>query len=170
MKKNAFTTIELIVSFSLTTVIALLMFQMIISLKNIYVKVGVKTSLLTKQSLISRTINRDLDDKTVTSLTSCGDSCIEIGYTDGTVKQLKIDKENNIISYGDDSFKISDSAYFGEESLTITAFYSIEGISYNAILNIKIPIYHQLYEGEDYGLNFVYQYNYSDANLDEVDF
>lgn len=170
MKKNAFTTVELVVSFTLTAVISLVVFQMIISLKNIYVKVGIKTNLITKQSLVSRNINRDLNNKTITNLATCGNDCIEITYTDSITKQLKIDKDNYIISYGDYSAKIVDGSTFGDEILTITNMYEVSTGTNNSILNIKIPIYHKLYKDENYGINIVYQFNDNETPLFEVNF
>ena len=57
IKRNGFTVVELIVSFSLTLVIAVFLFQIIINLKNLYTNSVIKTELVNMQSLISREIN-----------------------------------------------------------------------------------------------------------------
>ena len=51
---NGFTVVELIVSFSLTLVITVFLFQIVINLKNLYTNSVIKTELVNIQSLVSR--------------------------------------------------------------------------------------------------------------------
>ena len=78
--KKGFTVVELIVSFSLVMVIVIFLFQIVISLKNLYTNSGVKTELLNKQSLISNEINKKLSSNEIISLTKCGAYCVEFLY------------------------------------------------------------------------------------------
>ena len=56
-KKNGFTTVELIVTFTLVSVITYFLLEIIIVLKNIYSDSGIRTNVLTQQALLSEKIN-----------------------------------------------------------------------------------------------------------------
>ena len=102
MKNKGFTIVELIVSFSLTIVICTLLLQIILSLKSLYDNGGTKTEILNKQSLISNQINKKFNENNISSLTSCGENCININYTDNTSDTLKIDNSflvNTLVFY-----------------------------------------------------------------------
>lgn len=170
MNNKAFTTVELVVSFALTITIAAFLFQIIINLKEVYVKVGVKTNLITKQSLIARQIYRDFNDKVVNNITDCGDKCLSIYFSDGTNKELKVDNDKKILTYGDYASKLISNSYFGETSFNTSTMYEVSGDKNNSILKISIPIYHELYPNENYGIDIVYQYNSSILSFNNVDF
>lgn len=53
MNKKGMTVVELVVAFSLSTVIALFLIQVVLFLKDTYMINGVKSELVLKQSLIS---------------------------------------------------------------------------------------------------------------------
>ena len=92
MKNNkGFTVVELSVSFCLVAVIAILLFQVVLSLKEVYTSGDIKTGLLTKQGLMLKKIKEDLNSKTLVSVTSCeGEGyCFSFTYTDGS-KKLEI--------------------------------------------------------------------------------
>ena len=56
--KKGFTVVELIASFTLAIIIAVLMFQVVLIIKGIFTNSGLKTQLLNKQALISDNIYR----------------------------------------------------------------------------------------------------------------
>ena len=58
MNKKGMTVVELVVAFSLSTVIALFLIQVVLFLKDTYMINGVKSELVLKQSLISDRIKR----------------------------------------------------------------------------------------------------------------
>ena len=58
-KRNGFTTIELIITITLTLVIMGFLLEILFILKEIYVSNGIRTELLIKQALISHKINQD---------------------------------------------------------------------------------------------------------------
>ena len=61
MKENkGFTLVEVIVSFALTMIIVLFLFQLIITLKNVYNNKLIISNLILKQSNINQMINSDL--------------------------------------------------------------------------------------------------------------
>ena len=62
MKKSnkGITIVELVVSISILSIVVLFLFQLILSLKEVYTSSGVKTEMLNKQAIINREINEDL--------------------------------------------------------------------------------------------------------------
>ena len=65
MKKSnkGITIVELVVSISILSIVVLFLFQLILSLKEVYTSSGVKTEMLNKQAIINREINEDLINK-----------------------------------------------------------------------------------------------------------
>ncbi len=169
-RKNGFTTVELVVSVVLTMTIAAFLFQIILSLKEMYIKVSVKTNLLTKQSLISRNINRDFNSKVITQINNCGEYCINILFNDNTSKILNVDTINNIITYGDYSLNLLDNSQFGDISANLITMLEVPDDFNNSIITISIPIYHKYYPEDDYGINIVYQFNMQTTPIDSFSF
>ena len=71
MNKRGFTTVELLVSFTLVSVIVFFLFEIIFVLKDLYVSAGIKTKLLTKQAVISEIINDDFTSLTLLYADKC---------------------------------------------------------------------------------------------------
>ena len=84
MNNKGFSTVELVVSFTLTTVIVLFLIEIIFLIKDLYVSTGVKMKLLTKQTTINKIINDDFVSKKVTLATTCGDNCFKFFFDDET--------------------------------------------------------------------------------------
>ena len=60
MKNNkGFTLVEMLVSFSLSMILIIILFQLIINLKDVYMTSGIKTELLNKQYLMTTKIYDD---------------------------------------------------------------------------------------------------------------
>ena len=81
-KKNGFTTVELIVTFTLVSVITYFLLEIIIVLKNIYSDSGIRTNVLTQQALLSEKINYDFRTKKVYVAVKCGDTCARFLFKD----------------------------------------------------------------------------------------
>jgi len=169
MNKKGFTVIELIVSISLTLVISVFLVQIVLALDNLYNNSGIKTELLTKQSLISSQINSKLNEKTISSLTSCGSYCLKFNYTDSTNDILKINYSNNTLEFGSFYTKLPEDSYFKDVSIDVVYGATIQNNVNNAMLNISIPILNNDIEGE-FGVNIVYQFNSDITNIEYVDF
>ena len=97
MNKKGMTVVELVVAFSLSTVIALFLIQVVLFLKDTYMINGVKSELVLKQSLISDRINSLIRDNTLTGVSSCGDNCYNLEFSN-------IDKQ--ILSFDSASRKV----------------------------------------------------------------
>ena len=165
-KKNGFTTVELIVTFTLVSVITYFLLEIIIVLKNIYSDSGIRTNVLTQQALLSEKINYDFRTKKVYVAVKCGDTCARFLFKDGTDKQLNYDRKTNIITYGSFKEKLINGSSFGNIQMTAnTVATSDNNIKYDGILRLNIPIYNKNFEGEDFGINVVYQYNSKECSI-----
>lgn len=150
MKNNkGFTLVELMTTVVLISIISILLIRLTITLKSIYIDGDMKTTLLTKQGTMTDKIYKDLKEKNLTSLTSCGNNCINFNYVDG-VKKLKINESKKIITYGNYSIKLGDGSYFG------TSYIDKYDGDIGVMLSIKVPIYNRTVKG-DFGIYITYQ-------------
>ena len=161
MKNNkGFTIIEVAVSFVLVATISIVLLQLVLSLKEVYLTGDVKTTLLNKQGIMTKYIYDDLDNKDLASITSCGLSCLTFTYTDSTVKNLLVDPGNKTISYGDYTLQIDNSSYF--DNLGVDMYQSqtiaLNGVD-DSVIAINIPILSKLLDKEDFGIHVVKTYN-----------
>ena len=159
MNNKGFTLVELLVSFVLSMIIVIILFQLIINLKEVYMSSGVKTDLLNKQNLITNKIYSDLLDKTVSSISNCADSniCINFIFSDGISKKIIADESSKTLSYDDYVIKLDSNSYFN--NVYINTKESGVNDGYNRLLNVNIPIYNDLFDDTDFGINIVYMYN-----------
>lgn len=166
MKKNyGFTLIELAVTFSLIAVIMVLLFQTITSLREVYIKGDLQTTLLSKQGILTKKINDDLQNLRLRSITSCGAFCITLSYQTGDSYNLSLNLTNNSIQYHDYVWKLPEGTTIGQVETNMYQNNSITDSNlYNAILKIEIPVFHKLLE-EDYGIHMLYQYNTSSVSI-----
>lgn len=166
MNNKGFTTVELIVSFSLTAVIVLFLFQLVFVLKDLYVLSGIKLKLLTKQATINTMINDDFINKKVTLATKESDTKIVFYFDDGTNKELSYNKDDKSITYGDYRTNLIDGSKFGNIGITTdVSTKTNDNTTLNGILTIKIPIYHSLLEKDNFGIEIVYLYNSNYTSL-----
>lgn len=181
MKKNqGFSIIELIVSFTLTMIIVVILFEIIISLKNVYENSVTKSALISKQNILTDYIYSDFYDYGLTNIDVCGNNCIQFTYKNGDVKNLSWEYEYDDtsqrqsfqkIKYGDytvdlianSKFDLSLSAshntyeFKGAKVCTSSKTYSSRLIYF---LDIKLPIYNNKFENQDFGLNILYVFPY----------
>jgi len=157
MKNNkGFTLVELLVSFTLSMILVIIMFQLIINLKDVYMMSGIKTEMINKQYLMTNKIYKDLIEKKVIKIENCNNPlvCIEFTFQDGSTKKLEVDEMNKTLSYDNYIIKQNNESYFG--TININTFYSQ---SNKKIFNANIPIYNDSFKNTDFGINIVYPYN-----------
>lgn len=158
MKNNkGFTIVELLVSFVLAMIIVIILFELIINLKELYQTSGLKTEMLNKQNLMTDKIYSDLTEKKVTIINSCGTECVEFTFNDGTIKMLSIDSNNGIVTYDNYTIKLNNGSYFSK--ITINDVGMLTEAANNRIFSINIPIYNPLFKNDNFGINIVYIYN-----------
>jgi len=152
--KKGFTVIELIVSFVLVSVISIILFELIFTLKELYISGDIKTTLLNKQGIMTKKIYDDLNEDTLTEIKSCGVSCLIFKYQD-TEKKLLVDVAANTLTYGNYTMKLIEGSYFGE----LLFNYSNTDTTLNlSEFNLQIPIKSKFLE-DDFGIHIVKIYN-----------
>jgi len=155
--KNGFTTIELIATFALTLVIVVLLLQVIVVLKDVYINKVVVNSLRVKQAVMTEKIMDDFDNKNLEGTAGCVgvSNCISFIWEDGTVTELKLDKTKNTFSYADYVTELTGGSSFGNFIVTDSAVSSDGQRKY---ISFNFPIYSTFVKG-DYGIHVIYQYN-----------
>ena len=152
--KKGFTVIELIVSFVLVSIISIILFELIFSIKELYVSGDIKTTLLNKQGIMTKKIYDDLNEDTLTEIKSCGVSCLIFKYPEGE-RKLLVDVGANTLTYGNYTMKLIDGSHFGELSFNNSNTDSLLNVSE---FYIKIPILSDFLD-EDFGIHIVKTYN-----------
>lgn len=178
MKKNrGFSVVELIVSFTLTMVIVVVLFEIIIALKNIYENSVTKSAMISRQNNLIDYIYSDINDYGLSTVGTCGNNCIQFMYDNGKITNLSWEYEYDEssdrqsfqkIKYGDyivelianSKFDLSLSASLGD-----TIFKGAK-VCYNSksdvgYLDIKLPVYNSKFENDDFGLNIFHIFNKS---------
>ncbi len=158
MKKKGFTLIELAVTFSLVTVITILLFEIIISLREIYIKGDLQTTMLSKQGILTKKISNDLEKLKLKKYSSCGEHCITFEYQTGDSYNLSIDLEKRIIRYHDYSWQLPTGATLGTIHIDTYKGTNASTTVNDSLLKLEIPVEHKLLERE-YGISIIYQYS-----------
>lgn len=155
--KKGFTVVELITSFALATMFAVVLFQIVLVLKDLYVNSGSKTALLNKQNIITHEINKVLQDKEIKNVESCGTYCVKFTYTDSTYDELLVDRNASTIQFGEYKTNIDSDSQFGSASIETKKIDVVQTHVNDSIAIINIPIYSNK-TNENYGIKIVYQY------------
>lgn len=148
MKKNkGFTLVEIIVAFALTMIVVLFLFQLIITLKQIYTNNFVASNLVLKQANISKMINSDLLTSNLGNFTgySIQNNCYILSFQSGPSRTICSNKLNNTIIYNDYEFELVKGSKVGDLSIK----------QENNDLYIHIPIRYPDLDN-DYGVKAVY--------------
>ena len=146
MKKNGFTLVELITTFALTTVIIVLLINVVLLIKNIYSKTNVKTELYINQSNLSNALNSKINNNDLVSYEPCTDSefCYEFNFRNDESIKLIVEKDK--IKFGDYIYKLGNKTRVENATLTPD----------EDLLILKIPIVSDIYPNIDFGINLVY--------------
>lgn len=166
MKSNkGFTLIELIASFSLALVIMFFLFQIVITVKELYISSGVKTEMLIRQANLERQIESDLRDKGLVKVNNCGEACYTFTYGDGSTKNLKVEHSSKKIQYGTYQVPIQDGSIIGEFTLDNHTVPNVAVGKKNTILIIDLPITNKVVSDKNFGLHLIYQYDNRSIHL-----
>ena len=163
MKKNGFTTVELIASFSIASSIMLLLFNVVIIMKGNLSTINSKTNLLVSKDNLSYNINKKLQEKELSSLTTCADGsiCYLFTYSDSTSDKLIYDSTNNSITFNNYTFEISDDMTLG--TMEITEHYdTMSSTNYNGYFIINIPL---TLDSKDYSINILHYFNTANLSI-----
>ena len=163
-KNKGFTTIELITSFTLASVIMLILFNIILILKDNLSKVNAKTNMLVEKDNLSYNINKRFKEKEISSITMCdeGDKCYEFTYSDDTSDKLIYSNTDKTITFNNYTFDIIDGITVEEP--TITEHYdTMSSTKYNGYFIIHIPI---KIDNKDYSIKVVKHFNTDSLVID----
>ena len=146
MNNKGLTLIELIVTFVLAAAIIVILFNVLILIKNNYEDTDVKTKLVVNQSTLSNLMNDMFKSGNLDSYTTCtGEFCYEFTFKDESVVTLSVSSKK--ITFGNYTYNLDDITEVVSPSLTIN----------NPYLIIKIPVKTKMYPDEDFGINLVYK-------------
>lgn len=164
MNKKGFTTIELITSFTLASVIMLILFNVIIIMKDNMSSVNAKTNVLVNKDNLSYNINKRFKEKELSSITMCdeGDKCYEFKYSDDTSDKLVYSNTDKSITFNNYTFDIIDGITVEEP--TITEHYdTMSSTTYNGYFIIHIPI---KLDNKDYSIKINKHFNTDSVMVD----
>lgn len=76
MKNNkGFTVVELLASFTLTMIIVVFLFEIVLELKNIYINESIKTESINKNAVVATAIHKLLDEPNLSNVSCSGSTC-----------------------------------------------------------------------------------------------
>lgn len=168
MNKKGFTLIELLTSIVLSSAVLILLLQVLLVLKDIYVNDSIKTELLIKKSNIIKRINSTFEEASIRTIRNCSsnsNNCLKFTLTNGSEYELSLDRTNNIVKFGSFNTALTDTSEIYED-LDVCYFYNtssalIGSSAYNTGIRIRIPVKDNLLE-ENFDMTIIYQYNGSD--------
>lgn len=161
MNNKGFTIVEMLSAFILSSIIIIIMFQLIINLKEVYQSSGTKTDMLNKKNIMLDKIYTDLNEKKLVNLSTCGENCIDLTYATGTTKRLSLNISNQTVTYDNYTAKINNG--YELEDMQIELPIANE-LVLNKLIKIYIPITNS--SNEDYSMNIIYTYKNGEVNLD----
>ncbi len=162
--KKGMSVVELIVAFVLCILVFVFIMQVVATIEELYLNLGVKTELLNKQSLISEKINEKLNDHSVMLIKKCGSDCYTFIYKDNTFEKMEINKTNNTFSFGNDIYHFNNLG-----KVTALTMQSNRNAAYNkGILSINLDIKNSIFEGGKYLIKAYYQYDENETAFSET--
>lgn len=166
MNRKGMTVIELIVSFSLATVISLFLIQVVLFLKDTYAVNAIKSEMILKQSIISERLNNLLDEKIVASINNCGTNCVELTFEDESKATINFDSNSRKVIIDDyvaslpSGTKINDVEFLFQNN--------VDTENYN-LLTIKANLTNDLINNEIYNIAVVKNMNSIVLTVDVTD-
>lgn len=164
--KKGFLVYELVVAFSLTSIISLSLISTTFILKNKSDRMNIETNMIINKTILLNNIREDIYNNGLIGLTQCQaddgsieDNCALFIYALSGSKKLIINDVDNIIEYGDyikqydETVDLSNTSYIN--------VVKIDGVSdgySDSFLEIIIPM-ESLQLNEDYGINFIYHFD-----------
>lgn len=150
-KNKGFTVIETIVSFCLISIVSIMVLQIILSIRDLYIIGDIKTTMLVKQGIMVQKIQDDVNKKGINRIDECdtqNTNCKKIIFSDGSSSNLE--KTEEYIYY--DNYKYNLLSGSTASDITIDSLESSDG----KLFKISIPIIHKLLE-DDMGIYVVVQ-------------
>lgn len=168
MKNNkGFSVIELIVSFSLTMLVIVILFEIIVSMKELYEKSITQAELVNKQNLMTDYIYSDIYNNDLISVYPCAEdpkNCFKFTYAGNVIKELKIDNTYKTLTYGDYTIDLIKNSSFGDIKICNQSEFSSDAVI-DSYFSIEIPITNSLFPDDDFGVNVFNAYDTVDVDF-----
>ena len=185
MNKKGMTTIELITSFALASVIFIILFNITLALKDMYLSSGLKTDMLIDQANLSESMNSVINSNNIVNkIAFISNNNQYAEYTFETIDgnyTLIVDQVNGNISFNNYTYKLAknmsikndNDKYSSQSSIDMGDYVHFVGntsrnnntISSNLLI-IDIPIYNTLMD-DNLGVKIIYQLNGTTINIEE---
>jgi len=163
MNNRGLTIVELITTFALTTVIVVLLINVVIVIKNVYSKTNIKTELYINQSNLSNVMNKKINSDNLDSYEICEDEgyllCYVFNFVDGDSIKLSVTQKQ--IKFGEYVYKLNEKTNIENPSINKVNMSISDTTKNNSFIIIKIPIICELYPNINFGINLVYPYNFN---------
>ena len=159
MNNRGFTLIELITTFALSSIIIIILINLVIIIKENYVKIDIKSNLIIEQSNLSNIINSKFNKLELISYEACFDTdfCYIFHFEENENSKLIVG--NDYITFDNYTYKMFEGSTIGESIFEINNVETLTNDVNNSFLTIEIPIINSLYNNQNFGIKFVYQYN-----------
>lgn len=160
MNKKGMTTIELITSFALATVIFIILFNILITLKDIYLVSGNKTNMLIEQANLNKALNESINSSHRIQKIQIVSENEYVITTDEGEKSLIIDPENKIISFDKYTLEMPKDVNITSDSEKYIDWNNISEYIHiydDRILVIEIPLVDK--NNSRYDIKMLYQYD-----------
>jgi len=170
MKNNkGFTVVELLASFSLTMVIVVFLFEILIEIKNLYSEANTKTEVIQKQAVLINKIRNTFDTKELSGVICSKSECV-FNFYDYSQTVLSINPESNTIVYDNSKYSFPAEVRFTEYGIETcnpeNDLAKLEGhTAKNCYFKLHITISSSSLE-KDYPINIVYPYVYDSSFVD----
>lgn len=158
MNNKGMSIVELVVSFSLTVIIGLFLIEVVLFLKNVYAKNGVKADIVIHQALVSDQINKQLLDNRIVNVDFCGNNCVNITLDNSKQFQINLNKDSNKVVIGDYVINMPSSTVIGD-LVAKTSRIELNNGNYNSIFQIYVPITSSMLNNQSFDINIIYQYD-----------
>ena len=149
MSNKGFTLIELITTFALAAIIAILLINVLVSIRNLYSNTSVRKELYINQSNLSNALNSKIQNGKITRHTSCEtevtDALLCYDFELETGEERLIVRENQIL-FGKYTYNLD------EKTKVENADFINERVFYHLIISIR----NEFYPDTDFGINLVY--------------
>lgn len=159
MNKKGMTTIELITSFALATVIFIILFNLLISLKDIYMVSGSKTNMLIEQANLNKAMNESINSTHKIQSFKVVSENEFIITTDEGEKNLNINVENKSITFDKYTLNLPKNIEYSDNNEKYIYWNNISTYIHlfnNRILVIDIPLIDNR-NNDKYNIKMLYQ-------------
>ena len=160
--KKGFTLIELIVSFTLITVISLAFFRTTLSLQEQQLENIAKNEFKAFTVALNNSIQNDFLTDKILKIYSCGDNCYDITYQKKGIIKLSYDKNSNVITYGTLKEKLPKDFKIVNDFEIVT--YKSNQDGFNSYISLNMDLKNN-YSSKIDNIKYMYQYDSTEYEI-----